>query len=281
MTELPEPLTPAEADLQGYGFMPLYGHRLFGSGFNTLCNDAEWRAGVTLWWAAWNQVPAGSLPDDDVALARLADLGRDLRRWRRLRVNALRGFVRCADGRLYHKALAPLVVEAWAKRLAERDRKRKYRDRKQGRDADGSKPATGTSASRPPVEGEERDKRGTGDSSSEAVASAGHGEPDALDLPLSLLRAPDGDWSKPLFRQGLAWLARASSLTPAALRPLMGKWLKAAGDDHRRLFELLAAAERQAIADPRGWIAAQLGGTREQATRYRNGFAELIAEGEL
>ena len=61
----------------------------------------------------------------------------------------------------------------------------------------------------------------------------------------------------------------------------MGKWLKAAGDDHRRLFELLAAAERQAIADPRGWITAQLGGTREQATGYRNGFAELIAEGEL
>ncbi|MGD9884598.1 MAG: hypothetical protein AB7U95_31300 [Reyranella sp.] len=107
--------------------MPLYGHRLFGSEFNACCTDAEWRAGITLWWAAWNQVPAASLPDDDVALARLADLGRDVRGWRKLRVNALHGFVKCSDGRLYHKALAPIALEAWDRRVKERERKARYR----------------------------------------------------------------------------------------------------------------------------------------------------------
>ena len=281
MTDLPEPLTPPEADLQGYGFMPLYGHRLFGSGFNALSNDAEWRAGVTLRWAAWNQVPAGSLPDDDAALARLADLGRDLRRWRRLRANALRGFVKCADGRLYHTVLAPLVIEAWTRRLAERDWKRKYRGKKQGRDADIDadirEAETGTSTSRPPVEGQERTV--TGDSGSEAVASAEQ-PAGPTDLRLSLVNA-EGDWSRPLFREGLAWLARVCETTPAALRPLMGRWLKAAGDDHKRLFDLLAAAERQAIADPRAWITAQLGGKGDKAAGYRNGFAELVITGEL
>ena len=35
----------------------------------------QWRAGVTLWLKSFHQVPAASLPDDDVALARLAELG--------------------------------------------------------------------------------------------------------------------------------------------------------------------------------------------------------------
>jgi len=277
MTDLPEPLTPPEADLQGYGFMPLYGHRLFGSGFNALSNDAEWRAGVTLWWAAWNQVPAGSLPDDDAALARLADLGRDVRRWRRLRANALRGFVKCADGRLYHTVLAPLVIEAWARRSADRRKKRRWRDKRLGQGQGPGQDGDGTVPSRSKGEGEER--TGTGESGSEAVASAGQ-PAGPTDLALSLVNA-EGDWSRPLFREGLAWLARVCETTPAALRPLMGRWLKAAGDDHRRLFDLLAAAERQAIADPRAWITAQLGGKGDKAAGYRNGFAELVLTGEL
>ena len=123
----PKPLVPACVDLTGYGWMPLHGHRLFGSTFNANCSDAEWRAGVTLWWAAWNQVPAASLPDDDTALCRLADLGRDVKGWKKLRMNALHGFVLCSDGRLYHKVLAELAIEAWNRRLKERARKDRWR----------------------------------------------------------------------------------------------------------------------------------------------------------
>jgi uncharacterized phage protein (TIGR02220 family) len=140
-----EPCVPPvgpEVDLRGYGFMPLYGHHLFGSDFNARVSDAGWRAAVTLWWAAWNQVPAGSLPGDDVALCRLADLGRDVKAFRKLKDEALHGFELYHDGRLYHGFLCGLVLEAWERRLKERDRKAKWRE---SRARDKDVPETGTS----------------------------------------------------------------------------------------------------------------------------------------
>ncbi len=135
--ELPAPLVPAEVDLTGYPFMPLYGHRLFGSDFNATADDTAWRAGVTLWWAAWNQRPAASLPDDDAILARLAGFGRDIKTWKRCRSVALHGFLKCSDDRLYHRALAPLAIEAWDRRVKERERKEKWREKKAGQERPG------------------------------------------------------------------------------------------------------------------------------------------------
>lgn len=43
------PLTPKDCDLRDFQFMPMDISRLFGSRFHAVCNDAEWRAGVTLW----------------------------------------------------------------------------------------------------------------------------------------------------------------------------------------------------------------------------------------
>lgn len=123
MTEtLPAPLVPPDVDLRGYEFMPYYGDRLRESDLNSRATDAEYRAAHNLWWSAWKQVPAASIPDDDVTLARLADLGRDIRAWSRVRNVALRGFVKCSDGRLYHQVLAPLAVEAWEFRNRQRNR---------------------------------------------------------------------------------------------------------------------------------------------------------------
>ena len=121
------PLLPPDVDLRGLDYMPLFGNHLFGSEFNASSNDSEWRAAVTLWWAAWNQVPAGSLPNDDIALCRLADLGRDVKSWRKLRAKAMHGFVLCSDGRLYHKFLCQQAAVAWDKRIKERNRKAAWR----------------------------------------------------------------------------------------------------------------------------------------------------------
>lgn len=121
MTDLPEPLTPADCDLRGLEYMPLLGQHLFGSEFNARADDSEWRAGITLWWAAWCQVPAASLPDDDIALCRFADLGRDVRLWKKLRANALHGWIKCSDGRLYHPTLAKQALLAWDKRRANKE----------------------------------------------------------------------------------------------------------------------------------------------------------------
>lgn len=121
--------------------MPLFGHHLFGSDFHAGCSDAEFRAGLTLWWAAWNQVPAASLPNDDIVLCRLAELGRDLKAWRKVRAKAMHGFEVCSDGRFYHRFLAEQAIVAWDKRVKERERKRKWRE------------------SRPTTEGEWRELR--------------------------------------------------------------------------------------------------------------------------
>lgn len=138
---LPQPLTPPDCDLRGLEWMPLYGHRLFASDFDAHASDAAFRAALCLWWSAWNQVPAASLPDDEVTLCRLAGLGRDLASWRAVRERALHGFARSADGRLYHRALAELALAAWDRRL--RDRKRKERWRERSRNADGDVAGTG------------------------------------------------------------------------------------------------------------------------------------------
>lgn len=108
----PEPPVPADADLRAFPFTPIFRSRLFGSSFHARVNDSEWRAGVTLWLKSWDQVPAGSLPDDDIDLCRLAELGRETRAWKKLRDGALRGWYRCNDGRLYHLVVAEGVNEA-------------------------------------------------------------------------------------------------------------------------------------------------------------------------
>jgi len=127
MAPLPSPLVPADVDLRGLEWMPLYGNRLFGSDFDAHVGDTAFRAALQLWWAAWNQTPAASLPDDDVALCRLAGLGRDGRTWRRIKSAALRGFILCSDGRLYHRALSVWAVEAGDRRRRDRERKAKWR----------------------------------------------------------------------------------------------------------------------------------------------------------
>lgn len=115
MSDLPEPIVPGNCDLRGFPYTPLFRARLFGSSFHARATDAEWRAGVTLWLKSWDQVPAGTLPDDDIDLCRLAELGRNIKAWLRLRTGAMRGWIKCSDGRMHHAVVAEGVLEAWAK----------------------------------------------------------------------------------------------------------------------------------------------------------------------
>jgi hypothetical protein len=121
----PDPLVPAQADLRDFGFMPLDIVRLFGSRFHAVANDSEWRAGVTLWAKSFHQVPAASLPDDDIELCRLAELGRDMKTWKKVRAIALHGWIACSDDRLYHPVVAEKANEAWSRKEAQRERSRR------------------------------------------------------------------------------------------------------------------------------------------------------------
>ncbi|RQZ18379.1 DUF1376 domain-containing protein [Burkholderia sp. Bp9031] len=93
--------------------MPLDVVRLRDSDIAALSTGEEFRAAVLLWCASWHQVPAASLSDDDRVLSQLAGYGRVVAEWKKVRDGALRGWVKCADGRLYHPVVAEKANESW------------------------------------------------------------------------------------------------------------------------------------------------------------------------
>lgn len=110
------PLVDPDVDLTALPYFPLLRRRLFRSEFHLRATDAEWRAGLTLWVRSFDQQPAGSLPDDDAQLQRLAGLARQHGKWRRVRTMALHGWTLCDDGRLYHATVAEVVNIAISRR---------------------------------------------------------------------------------------------------------------------------------------------------------------------
>jgi hypothetical protein len=117
----PEPLVPAEVDLRGYDYMPLYGDQLFKSETWLLVSPEAKLAAIRLWWHAFaHEVPSGSLPDNDTLLADYAGYGVMIKAWKRIKPEAMRGFELCSDGRLYHTFLATVVMNAWELRQSAR-----------------------------------------------------------------------------------------------------------------------------------------------------------------
>lgn len=105
--------------MRGLPFMPLDTVRLLDSDLFALSTGDEFKAATALWCKSWQQVPGGSLPDDERVLCHLSGSGS---RWKRVRDMALRGWVKCSDGRLYHHVIAEKALEAWSHRKAQRAR---------------------------------------------------------------------------------------------------------------------------------------------------------------
>ena len=121
--ERPAPFTGADVDLSGYGYMPLHGHRMLQSE-TWIKNSAPGKvAALALWWASWLQVPAASLPNDDVLLAHYAGYGVAVEAFAAIRHEAMRGWVLCSDNRWHHKFLAEIAAEAWAGRVKHQAKK--------------------------------------------------------------------------------------------------------------------------------------------------------------
>jgi hypothetical protein len=116
------PLVPENVDLRDFAYMPLDVLRLRDSDLAAEATDAEFRAAVMLWCASWHQMPAGSLPDNDAVLTRLSGFGRDIEGWKSVRDGALRGWIKCDDGRLYHSVVAEKANEAWDHKQKQRAR---------------------------------------------------------------------------------------------------------------------------------------------------------------
>jgi hypothetical protein len=130
---LPAPPVPPDCDLRDFAFMPLDVRRLRDSDLAAIEDAEAFRAAILAFCVAWHQVPAASLPDDDAALCRLLGYGRDLKTWKRARdAGALRGWLRCSDGRLYHPVTAEKALLSWSRKQAQRDRARKGASKRWG-----------------------------------------------------------------------------------------------------------------------------------------------------
>lgn len=114
------PLVSPDVDLRDFPCMMVDIGRLFGSQFHSASSDGEWRAGVTLWLKSYHQVPAASVPDDDAALAQLAEYGRDVKSWLKVKKGAMRGWIKCSDGRFYHPVVAEKALMSWLEKLGQR-----------------------------------------------------------------------------------------------------------------------------------------------------------------
>lgn len=101
------PLVPKDADLRSYTWLKLDYSRLFASEFFAMANDAEFRAAFILWCKSMQQLPAGSLPNNDKVLAGWT--GKNKNQWAKIKEVALHGWQLADDGRLYHPVLAEVV----------------------------------------------------------------------------------------------------------------------------------------------------------------------------
>lgn len=126
---LPAPLNTSDCDLRGLPYMPLKVLNLRESDLVALSNGDEFKAAVMLWATAWNEVPAGSLMNNDRWLAGKAKV--DLTTWSAIKAMALHGWVACSDGRLYHPVIIELAREALPGHKAYRDQRDQSVTRKQ------------------------------------------------------------------------------------------------------------------------------------------------------
>lgn len=119
----PAPPVPLDCELRDFKFMPVDVQRLRSSEQNSdVTPQANWAA-MLLWSASWHELPAGSIPDNDQWIAKACgyvSLGTIDPRWGDVREGALRKFVKCSDGRLYHPIVCEKALEAWAAKLLQR-----------------------------------------------------------------------------------------------------------------------------------------------------------------
>ena len=203
--QLPPPLTPADSNLRDFAFMPLDVARLRDSDLAAKTKGDEFRCAVLLWCAAWHQTPAGSLPDDDQTLAGFAGYGRVVREWKKVKAGAMRGWIKCSDGRFYHPVVAEKVNEAWAGRVEyqekrEGDRLRKQEERRLKKLRDDAAKSTGSPPDNCDV--------------SEGQKANGAGNP-----PEKPLTVDSGQWTVDRYRDTARLLNRSRArLNPPAIR---------------------------------------------------------------
>lgn len=244
------PLVPPEVDLRDFGFMPLDVQRLRDSDLATIATGEEFKAAVLLWCAAWHQLPAASLPNDERWLARHSGAGAA---WRKVRAEALRGFIECSDGRLYHPVVAEKALESWAKKQSQRERTRLATEARRHRNGNRNDPRNGDRNEQRDVD--RNDERNVVQGTVKGQGSKPNSETDAL--PGATTSTPSAAGASPHVRTGqIALQIRAldksrnkrSAIT--SQHPKVLEWAKAGVTDTqiREAYDLAASA-READGD--------------------------------
>ena len=108
----------ADVDLRSFDWFPFHHKRLRQSAYWKRASDAACRISVDFWSEAYEQVPAGSLPDDDHLLSDWAGFGRrDLTGWLAIKDEVMGAWTLCSDGRWYHPTLCEVAAKAWGEKL--------------------------------------------------------------------------------------------------------------------------------------------------------------------
>lgn len=243
LNDLPEPLVSADVDLKGFPGFVLDVEALLASELVALATPDEISAALMLWCRAWQQTPPGSLPNDERVLAAFSKA----KNWKKVRDMALRGFVLCNDGRLYHKFLCKQVLEAWKRRIEytkkrekDAERLREWRDKKQGGNAPRNADETRFNAATKSVRSEVNRSEVTTTSvpsGTDADASDGLNPVDAL------------------FQIATPWLVD-QGVPDKSARSLLGAARKQLGDE--AAWELASECMREQPHEPASWIAAAI-----------------------
>lgn len=231
------PLTPIDCDLRDFAFMPLDTARMLDSDMFALSNGEEFKAAIALWCKAWMQVPTASLPNDDRVLAHLSGTGA---RWAKVKEVALRGFVLCDDGRLYHPIVAEKALEAWGKKQSYRDRSKKGNAKRWGSQKDGA-------------EQSQSDPLGIAKGVLEPPKGQGQGQ---KEVPLDKSNGAEPNSDKAFWDGAVAYVGQNR-------RSLIGKWCKAYGKPDTA--KAITAAQLERAMDPVSYIEGVLRKGRVQA----------------
>lgn len=242
MNETPAPLTDADCDCTDLDGFMLNVERLMASELVALSSHEVVAASLFLWCRAWKQRPAASLPDDDRVNAAFAKL--PLARFKKLKDQILRGFIKCSDGRLYHRVLSEEATNAYAKkqafkrkRAADAKRLQEWRqnNKETGDETHKETPPETPSETRFVAEGQ-----GQGQVSSEAKASG---------VPPSA--------KEKLWKEGAPAIAALAGKRPDDFRSVIGGWLKV-GSTPEQILEAISKAQAEKAIDPVAYIVACL-----------------------
>jgi hypothetical protein len=291
--------------------MPLPGDRLFESD-SWIEASFEGRCAIfQLLWAAWKQKPAGSLPKNDRILSQLAGYGSNVKAWRTVQAEALRGFIECSDGRLYHPTVCEFALATWERRQCDRARKKAWRDKGRPQSTPEDWNATGVNkngdgdiaAAR---RGHDADVRvlsslrgadmreddmkedssasslrsDTGASApgrdfvSEKIGEKGKQKAPPRQWPPSMKPPLSDDSKAVLYGWGLDVLEYATGKPPDKLRPWLGKMRQHTGEDDVLLVRLLAEMCEKKPAEAVSWLS---GAVKDRMEKRKAETARITA----